>query len=79
MTLLKINVPSCQINVPPCQINDPPFQINVPHCQINAPLSNKLHKFLTIHMVKEGHKYVTLLQINVPRIMILTRKLGTFI
>ena len=39
MTLLKINVPSCQINVPPCQINDPSTQINV-------PLSNKFREFL---------------------------------
>ena len=30
-------------------------------------------------MVKKGHKYVTLLQINVPRVMILSQKLGTFI
>ena len=48
VTLLTINVPSCQINVPPCDINDPtsqinvpPSQINVPHCQINVPLSKK--------------------------------------
>ena len=36
-----------------------------------------------VHMVKKGHKYVTLLQINVPRVMILPQKLsfdkGTFI
>ena len=32
-----------------------------------------------VHMVKKGHKYVTLLQINVPRVMILSQKLGTFI
>ena len=30
-------------------------------------------------MVKKGHKYVTLLQINVPRVMILSQKLGKFI
>ena len=30
-------------------------------------------------MVKKGHKYVTLLQINVPRFMILSQNLGTFI
>ena len=29
VTLLKINIPSCQIN-------DPPSQINVPHCQTNV-------------------------------------------
>ena len=29
-------------------------------------------------MVKKGHKYVTLFQINVPRVMILSQKLGTF-
>ena len=34
VTILKMNIPSCQINVPPCQINDPPYQIDV-------PLSNK--------------------------------------
>ena len=28
-------------------------------------------------MVKYGHKYVTLLQINVPRVMILSQKLKT--
>ena len=39
VTLLKINVPSCQINDPTCQKN-------VPHCQINVPLSNKFPKFL---------------------------------
>ena len=41
VTLLKINVPSCQINGHPCQINDPPSQIHVFHGQINVPLSNK--------------------------------------
>ena len=30
-------------------------------------------------MVKKGHKYVTLLQINVPKVMILSPKLGKFI
>ena len=30
-------------------------------------------------MVKMGHKYVTLLQMNVPRVMILSQKLGKFI
>ena len=30
-------------------------------------------------MAKKGHKYVTLLQINVPRVMILSQKLGKFI
>ena len=29
-------------------------------------------------MLKGGHKYVTLLQINVPRVMILSQKLGNF-
>ena len=29
-------------------------------------------------MVKKGHKYVTLLQINVPRVLILPQKLGIF-
>ena len=29
-----------------------------------------------VHMVKKGHKYVTLLQINVPRVMILSQNLG---
>ena len=30
-------------------------------------------------MVKNGHKYVTHLQINVPRVMILSQKLEKFI
>ena len=30
----------------------------------------------TVHMVKKGHKYMTLLQINVPSVMILSQKLG---
>ena len=30
-------------------------------------------------MVKKGHKYVTLLQTNVPRVMILSQELGIFI
>ena len=30
-------------------------------------------------MVKKGHKYVTLSQINVPRVMIMSQKLGKFI
>ena len=30
-------------------------------------------------MVKKAHKNVTLLQINVPRVMILSQKLGKFI
>ena len=30
-------------------------------------------------MVKKGHKYVTLLQINVPRAVILSQKPGKFI
>ena len=30
-------------------------------------------------MVKKGHKYVTLLEINVPGVMILSQKLGNFI
>ena len=30
-------------------------------------------------MVKKGHKYVTLLQMNDPRVMILHQKLGEFI
>ena len=30
-------------------------------------------------MVKKGDKYVTLLQINVPRVMILSQKLEIFI
>ena len=30
-------------------------------------------------MVKKGHKYVTLLQINVPRVIILSNKRGKFI
>ena len=29
-----------------------------------------------VHMVKNGHKYVIILQINVPRVMILSQKLG---
>ena len=64
VTLLKINVPSCQINVPPCQINDPPSQINVPRCQINVPLSNKFPKFLRQNhdpqdiYLQEGHIFV---------------------
>ena len=44
VTLLKINVPSCQINVPPCQMNDPPSQKKMSltvkemsPCQINFP------------------------------------------
>ena len=59
MTLLKINVPSCQINVPLCQINDPPSQINV-------PLSNKFSKFLRQNhdprdiCLQEVHIFVTL-------------------
>ena len=32
-----------------------------------------------LHMVKKGHKCVTLLQINVPKVMILSQKLGKFI
>ena len=32
-----------------------------------------------VHMVKKGHKYVTLLQMNVPRVMILSQKHGKFI
>ena len=36
---------------------------------VDAPLG-------PVHMVKKGHKYVTLLQINVPRVMILSQKLG---
>ena len=32
-----------------------------------------------VNMVRKGHKYVTLSQINVPRIMILSQKLGKFI
>ena len=32
-----------------------------------------------VHMVKKGHKYVTFLQINVHRVMILSQKLGKFI
>ena len=46
VSLLKINVPSCQMNIPPCQINDPPSERNVPHSQINVPWSNKFSKFL---------------------------------
>ena len=30
-------------------------------------------------MVKKEHKYVTLLQVNVPRVMSLSQKLGKFI
>ena len=30
VTVLNINVLSCQVNVPPFHINDPPSQINVP-------------------------------------------------
>ena len=30
-------------------------------------------------MVKKGHKYATLLQINVPKVMILPQKLGKLI
>ena len=32
-----------------------------------------------VHMVKNQHKYVTLLQINVPMVMIVSPKLGMFI
>ena len=32
-----------------------------------------------VHMIKKGHKYVTLLRINVPVVMILSQKLGKFI
>ena len=66
MTLLKINVSSCQKNVPPCQINDPPYQINVSHCQINVPLSNKFPKILKQNhdprdiYLQEGHIFVSL-------------------
>ena len=66
VTLLKINVPSCQINVPPCQINDPPSQINFPHCQINVPWSNNFPNFLRQNhdprdiYLQEGHIFVFL-------------------
>ena len=60
VSLLKINVPSCQINVPSCQINVPQYQIkarssqikdrlsqiSVPRSEINVPLSNRFLKFL---------------------------------
>ena len=52
MTLLRINVPSCQIKVPPCQIN--------------FPLSNKYPKFLAQNhdprdiYLHEGQKFVSL-------------------
>ena len=42
-------------------------------------LSPCVRALRAVHMVKKGHKYVTLLQINVPRVMILSQKLGTFI
>ena len=32
-----------------------------------------------VHIVKKGHKYVIFLQINVPRVMIMSQKLGKFI
>ena len=32
-----------------------------------------------VYMVRKGHKYVALLQKNVPRVMILSQKLGKFI
>ena len=32
-----------------------------------------------VHMVQRGHKYVTLSQINVPTVMILSQKLGKLI
>ena len=65
VTLLKINVPSCQINDPPSQINDPPSQIIVPHCQINVPWSNNCRKFLRQNRdlrdiyLQEGHIFVS--------------------
>ena len=59
VTLLKINVPSCQIN-------DPPSWITVPLCQINVPLSNKFPKFLRQNhdprdiYLREGQIFVSL-------------------
>ena len=47
---------------------------------ICIPLKQFLDYYLgPVHMVKKGHKFVTFLQINVPRVIILSQKLRKFI
>ena len=61
--------------------NNQPVQLQI------SSFSPSLHQIFSkwmslgpVHMVKKGHKYVTLWQINVPtRVMVLSQKLGYFI